>query len=739
MKRKGFTLMELIIVIAIIGILAAVLIPTISGYIERAKISRAVSEAGSLKTYYHNYLIENEDEEYEFWEYVRDNGFPSATADNLLFVEPGGFRVGYVMKSADDEPVIKNGGFIYIKGDVYVAYDAETGKMHSFKGDYDAFVGNDNPERTVNLGAQPGTYGDLFVIEDDGTLVLFKGAKYTISGLTDVRDANVLAEEDGYFYAREAGETTGTYQQSPSKKIKVVDQIISFSLNDGLQATVKNQAQKLLLNPTYTNVIDIGVDGFKPRKDIPRMLYVKGAEFHKLSDVYTQAQKFFEFDYQNVDHMEALADILQYSITAGTAAPTEFKDLGETVAFAFSSGNEYTIHIKGKYQPNFSVSFQVKANDGVNVFSTEDMDLVINSKQLVNLLNNIYITKDNYGSQKLNAFSYIKVNKQDQSKFVLTSNLAINGNYMALDYTQAPKVYYLHGDTSGKNTDPDGNFIGGAEQGVIEVQVGIFFAYGCELNVNNLNFIGNAEIINEDNTVEQGLINICLMENPDDPENGQTKLTLENVNLFNGKHGIYVTNLGLPDGNLVLDLNFVHIKNTFISNISVWNTDDPHEVYLKINNSVLEKAGNSLIEFHAKDNDGSANDGSAKIEITNTAFNHEVNLRSKWFELQGGGQIDNLISLLKTYNPDLKLNEEKCNLILLVKNNGNSQERIRLDLVINEFKETLGNLNLAQVAEAEGIQLGSENIENSNYVRVEIQTPPALLNGLVLFAEAYNE
>ena len=58
MNKKGFTLTEMIVVIAIIGILAGVLIPTITGYIKKAKLSNDQQLAASMTDEIERYCIE---------------------------------------------------------------------------------------------------------------------------------------------------------------------------------------------------------------------------------------------------------------------------------------------------------------------------------------------------------------------------------------------------------------------------------------------------------------------------------------------------------------------------------------------------------------------------------------------------------------------------------------------------------------------------------------------------------
>src|SRR5712691_3232356 len=61
MKRlqQGFTLIELMIVVAIVGILAAIAIPAYQDYVARSKVSEAMAALGACKTSVTEYIQVN--------------------------------------------------------------------------------------------------------------------------------------------------------------------------------------------------------------------------------------------------------------------------------------------------------------------------------------------------------------------------------------------------------------------------------------------------------------------------------------------------------------------------------------------------------------------------------------------------------------------------------------------------------------------------------------------------------
>ncbi|MBD3655335.1 MAG: pilin [Marinobacter sp.] len=56
--QKGFTLIELMIVVAIIGILAAVAIPQYQNYVSKSQVTRVMQETGAMKTVIETCLLD---------------------------------------------------------------------------------------------------------------------------------------------------------------------------------------------------------------------------------------------------------------------------------------------------------------------------------------------------------------------------------------------------------------------------------------------------------------------------------------------------------------------------------------------------------------------------------------------------------------------------------------------------------------------------------------------------------
>jgi len=127
--KKGFTLIELIVVIAIIGVLAAILVPTMLGYVRKSKISSANSAASSVYKGINSALTELDEEGVDvggLWILDWDGSVWSASTDKDELNEVVGDGERFDKKVANffadidkvkyGEAAIKDGGCVAFAG-----------------------------------------------------------------------------------------------------------------------------------------------------------------------------------------------------------------------------------------------------------------------------------------------------------------------------------------------------------------------------------------------------------------------------------------------------------------------------------------------------------------------------------------------------------------------------------------------------------------------------------------------